>query len=134
MRYASGGIGHYKVDLMEGSRASAPPPESEPVADSDSEDAIDRDSALNTLDIAGNQDASFPTVNDADNADASGCDLAEEDSGEDSESDHDDLKSEHEGSKNYDEGSVLEENFGAEDGEGMFGDAEEEEGYAPLCQ
>ena len=128
MRYADGGIGHYKVDLMEGSQASAPPPEPEPAADLDSEDAID--SALNTSDIVGNQDASFPTVNDADNANASGCDLAEEDSGEDSESDHDDLESEHESCKNYDEGGVLEENFGPEDGEGMFGDAEE--GYAPL--
>ena len=60
---------------MEGSRVSAPPPESEdsePAADSDSEDAIDRDSALNTSDIAGNQDASFPTVNDADNANSCG--------------------------------------------------------------
>ena len=47
MRYAGGSIGHYKVDLMEGSRASAPPPEPEPAANSDSEDAID--GALNTL-------------------------------------------------------------------------------------
>ena len=58
--------------------------------------------------------------------------MAEEDSSEDSKSDHDDLESEHEGSENYDEGGILEENFGAEDGEGMFRDAEEEEGYALL--
>lgn len=131
MRYAGGGIGHYKVDLMEGSRDSAPPPEPEPAAaDSDSDSELK--DAFNTSDIAGNQDASFLTVNDADNDD--GCDFAEEDSGEDSEFDHEDLESEHEGSENYDEGGI-EENFGAEDGEGpegMFGDVEDEEGYAPL--
>jgi hypothetical protein len=133
MRYAGDGIGHYKVDLMEGSRNSAPPPE--PAADSEPEDAFD----TSDIQVAGtgnrDQDASFPTAstnNDADNAD-DGCDFAEEDSGEDSESDHEDLESEHEleGSETYDEGGI-EGNFGAEDGEGMFGDVEDDEGYAPL--
>jgi hypothetical protein len=32
MRYAGGGVGHYKIDLLEGSRDSAPPPEPEPAA------------------------------------------------------------------------------------------------------
>ena len=70
-------------------------------------------------------------------ADADGHDFAENDSGGDSEndsgedSDHEDLESESESSENDDE-EGIEENFGAEDGEGMFGDIEDEEGYAPL--
>jgi hypothetical protein len=128
MRYAGGGVGHYKVDLMEGSRDSAPPPEPEPAANS--EDAFNTSDSTDTVTAGNHGDASFPTVDDAaDNAD--GCDFAEEDPGEDSESDHEDLESEHEGSENYDQGGI-EENFGAEDGEGMFGDVEDEEGYAPL--
>lgn len=98
MRYAGGGVGHYKVDLKEGSRDSAPPPEPEPAED-----------ACNTSDTAGR-------------------DFAEDDSGEDS--DCEDLESEPEGCENYDEG--VEVNFGAEDGEDMFGDVEDEEGYASL--
>ena len=113
MRYAGGGVGHYKVDLKEGSRDSAPPPEPEPAED-----------AFNTSDTAGNH---FQTVDDA-AEDADGRDFAEDDSGEDSE----DLESEAEGCENYDEDGTLEVNFGAEDGEDMFGDVEDEEGYAPL--
>lgn len=113
MRYSGGGIGHYKVDLMEGSRDSAPPPEPEPTAQ-----------AFDTLNNHG--DANFQTV---DPDDAVLTNLL--DSGGDSDSDHEDSESESEGSDNYDE-EGIEENFGAEDGEGMFGDVEDEEGYAPL--
>jgi len=125
MRYAGGGVGHYKVDLKEGSRDFAPPPEPEPSA----EDAFD------TSDTPANHgDTNFQTVDDtvtnllrnaADNAD--GRNFAEDDSSEDS--DYEDLESESEGSENS---SYGEESFGAEDGEGVFGDIEDEEGYAPL--
>ena len=127
MRYAGGGVGHYKVDLKEGSRDSAPPPEPEPAA----EDAFDD---TETPDNHG--DANFQTVDEAltnllgtaadDNAD--GRDFAESDSSGDS--DYEDLEFESEGgsaSEDYEE-----ENFGVEDGEGVFGDIEDEEGYAPL--
>ena len=141
MRYAGGGVGHYKVDLKEGSRDSSPPPEPEPAVSTASEDAFD------TSNTARNHgDADFQIVNDAVTltnllgtvtADADGHDFAENDSGGDSEndsgedSDHEDLESESESSENDDE-EGIEENFGAEDGEGMFGDIEDEEGYAPL--
>ena len=129
MRYAGGGVGHYKVDLKEGSRDSAPPPEPE------LEPAED---AFNTSDTAGNHCvANFQTVDDAvtnllstaDNAASGGHDFAEDDSGEDS--DCEDLDSEPEGCEDYDEENI-EVNFGAEDGEDMFRDVEDEEGYAPL--
>ena len=50
----------------------------------------------------------------------------EEDSGEDSNDEG--LESESEGHAS----SNDEEDFGPEDGEGVFGDVEDEEGYAPL--
>ena len=126
MRYAGGGIGHYKVDLMEGSRDSVPPPESEPTALINA--AAD---ASDTSDTAGNHgDANFQTADDAatnvlrtaDNVD--GCPHVPAE-GEDSESDCEDLQTES-------EGSDIEDNFGAEEGEAVFGDVEDEEGYAPL--
>ena len=129
MRYAGGGVGHYKVDLKEGSRDSAPPSPPEPEL---AEDVFD------TSDTADNHcDANFQTADDAvtnllgtaDNAASGGHDFAEDDSGE--ESDDDDLESEPEGCENYDK-EGIEVNFGAEDGEDMFGDVEDEEGYAPL--
>ena len=120
MRYVGGGVGHYKVDLKEGSRGSAPPPEPEPAEDSD---------AFNRSDTAGNHcDAVLNLSGTAD--DAGGRDFAEDDSGEET-TDYEDLESEPEECENYDE-EGIEVNFGAEDGENMFGDVEDEEGYAPL--
>ena len=113
MRYAGGGIGHYKVDLMEGSRDSAPPPEPEPTASIHAGDAN-----FQTAD-----DAATNVLGTGDNADD--CPHVDEDS----ESDREDLQS---GSDSESEGSDIDDNFWAEDGDEVFGDVEDKLGYAEL--
>ncbi|KJA19627.1 hypothetical protein HYPSUDRAFT_143405, partial [Hypholoma sublateritium FD-334 SS-4] len=114
MRFAGGGIGHYKVELGD-ARVSEPSPDN-PVEGEEDEDEEGDD---NDKGCEGEDDGAEDEEDDGGEGSAVG-------EGEDND----------EAAKRSDDESAGEDidddELGAEDGEGGFEDAEDDEGYAPL--
>ena len=113
MRYAGGGVGHYKVTLLDTPANANEFPREEFAMDDDfdSPRSISADECRITAETAGHEDVGEAKYIQDDNDD-------------DNYSDSEDEKE--------DEENLDEDDLGAEDGEGGFLDAEDDEGYAAL--